>query len=136
MSELTKVFFASIEEFARTMKTHTESTLDFNSDNSEVIKKLDRISEKLDIIISKIDEKFDSSTLSNNDRGKRMMDIKQRIQEVVEKHSDGIRPPKIAKLLGTKVQNLYPHLKFAVSNNKLEKDNTGCYFPVKSKKAG
>lgn len=135
MSELTKVFFASIEEFARTMKAHTEST-EINSDNSEVIRKLDLITDKLDIIISKIDEKFDCSALSSNDRGKRMMDIKQRIQEVVEKHPGGVRPPKIAKLLGTKVQNLYPHLKFAVSNNKLEKDNTGCYFPVKSKKAG
>ena len=134
MSELTKVFFASIEEFAKTMKTHTEST-EINSDNSDVIKKLDIITEKLDVIISKIDEKFDNNSFGANERGKRMMDIKQRIQEVVEKHPEGIRPPKIAKLLGTKVQNLYPHLKYAISNDKLEKDNTGCYFPM-NKKAG
>jgi len=134
MSELLHVFFTGVEEFARTMKEHTIIG-EQSPSQKELDMKVAKLTESVEKLVNIIEEKLGTSIQITPDKGKRMMDIKKRINDVVKQHPKGIRPPQIARIIGTRVQNLYPHLKDAVQNKTIHKDDTGTYFMIKLKGA-
>ncbi|MEA2064305.1 MAG: hypothetical protein U9P14_11445 [Gemmatimonadota bacterium] len=133
MSDMVKVFFSGVEEFARKMKEHSSSGPGRGSVDQELIGKVDALTDKVDKLLKLLESNQGRSIVAKPSKGKRMMDIKKRINEIIAKHPGGIRPPQIAGILVTKVQNLYPHLKAAVANKMIIKDKTGSYLPAKPK---
>jgi len=135
MANLMKVFFAGVEDFARMMKEHSEETSGQTAAERELIKKVEVLTSRVEKLINVLENKAGKEVEVSPVKSKRMMDIKKRIRRIIEQHPEGIRPPQIARILGTKVQNLYPHLKAEVQNNSIHKDSSGVYFPIKGKPA-
>ncbi len=133
MSDMMKVFFTGIEEFAKTMKNYESSSASGIAVNEELINKVTALTGRVERLVSILEEKLGTTINISSAKGKRMMDIKKRIVELIEQHPEGIRPPQLARLLGTKVQNLYPHLKQILQQKIIMKDEKGSYFPVSSK---
>ena len=133
MSDFLQVFLSGVEEFARTMKEHTSASEEQSANQKELIKKVKTLTEKVDILVKILEEQLGTNIQVAPAKGKRMMDIKKRIHDVIAKHLEGIRPPQMARIIGTRVQNLYPHLKAAVQNKTIHKDETGTYFIIKVK---
>jgi|GEM_PF-2224622 len=132
MSDMLRAFFTGVEDFAKKMKEHSIASTDQSSETKELVKKVEGLTERVDKLLNLFESKLGTAIEVSPVKGKRMMDIKKRIHDIIEKHPKGIRPPQIARILGTKVQNLYPHLKAAVTNKTIIKDKTGTYSPVKS----
>ncbi len=130
MSDAFKVFFAGIEEFARSMKEQSSLGLDRGVGQKELGERIESLIERVERMVTILEEKLGTMVDIAPVKGKRMMDIKQRIVEEVGKHPEGIRPPQMARTLSTKVQNLYPHLKQNVQQKLLVKDDSGAYFPA------
>jgi len=128
MSDILKGFFTGMEEFAKTMRDHVNISEQTGGSQRELIEKVsaltDRVSQLLDLLENKIGTAIEITPA----KGKRMMDIKEKILEKVQQSQNGIRPPQLARQLGTKVQNLYPHLKSAVASGSLRRDNSGVYY--------
>jgi len=133
MSDLLQVFLTGVEEFARTMKEHTSASIEQSAHQKEIIQKVKELTEKVDRLVKILEEELGRNIQLTPAKGKRMMDIKKRIHDVIARHPEGIRPPQIARIIDTRVQNLYPHLKAAVLNKKIHKDETGTYFLIKPK---
>jgi hypothetical protein len=131
MSDMLKAFFTGVEDFAKKMKEHSIATTSHSSETKELVKKVEGLTERVDKLLNLFESKLGTAIEVSPVKGKRMMDIKRRIHDIIEKHPKGIRPPQIARILSTKVQNLYPHLKAAVINKTIIKDKTGTYSPVK-----
>ena len=132
MSDILKGFFTGMEEFARTMHAHVAISEQTGDSQKELIAKVEALTERIEKLLSLLEGKIGGGIDITPAKGKRMMDIKERILEQVRKNPDGIRPPQLARSLGTKVQNLYPHLKSAVANNHIRKDLKGTYYPLSS----
>ena len=132
MSDMLRAFFTGVEDFAKKMKEHSIASTDQSSETKELVKKVEGLTERVDKLLNLFESKLGTAIEVSPVKGKRMMDIKKRIHDIIEKHPKGIRPPQIARILSTKVQNLYPHLKAAVINKTIIKDKTGTYSPVKS----
>ena len=94
MSDAFKVFFAGIEEFARSMKEQTSLGLDRGVGQKELAERIETLIERVDRMVTILEEKLGTMVDIAPVKGKRMMDIKQRIVEEVEKHPEGIRPPQ------------------------------------------
>jgi len=133
MSDFLQVFLTGVEEFAKTMKEHTSASEQQSTSEKELIEKVKDLTEKVDRLVKILEEELGSNIQVAPAKGKRMMDIKKRINDVITEHPEGIRPPQIARIIGTRVQNLYPHLKTAMQNKKIHKNGTGTYFLVKPK---
>lgn len=133
MSDFLQVFLSGVEEFARTMKEHTSANEEQSANQKELIKKVESLTEKVDLLVKILEEQLGTNIQVAPAKGKRMMDIKKRIHDVLAKHLEGIRPPQMARIIGTRVQNLYPHLKAAVQSKTIHKDETGTYFRIKVK---
>ena len=138
MNEITTILLAGVENIAKNMKDYVSANpVNFGHDE-EIERKIDRLTERVDRLIELIECRLGEQMASEKPRYKRMMDIKQRINDVIAKYPDGIRPPQIAQIIGTRVQNLYPHLKAAVESKQLKKNDSGAYLMVtrgKDKKA-
>jgi hypothetical protein len=130
MSDILKGFFTGMEEFARTMREHASLAAEKSSATQELIDKVNDLTARVDKLVSLLENKLGATIEVTPVKGKRMMDIKQRILEAVSKHPEGVRPPLLARMLNTKVQNLYPHLKEAVNGKNLRRDESGTYFPA------
>lgn len=130
MSDILKGFFTGMEEFARTMHDHVAISEQNGDSQKELITKVEVLTERIEKLLNLLEGKIGSGIEITPAKGKRMMDIKEKILEKVRQNPDGIRPPQLARHLGTKVQNLYPHLKTAVSNNYIRKDAKGVYYPL------
>jgi len=133
MSDFLQVFLTGVEEFARTMKEQTSASEEQSASQKELIEKMKSLTEKVDRLVKILDEQLGTNIQVAPAKGKRMMDIKKRIHDIITQHPKGIRPPQIALTIGTRVQNLYPHLKAAVQNKTIHKDKTGTYFMIKVK---
>ena len=133
MSDFLQVFLTGVEEFAKTMKEHTSASEQQSASEKELIEKVKDLTEKVDRLVTILEEELGTNIQVAPAKGKRMMDIKKRINDVITEHPEGIRPPQIAGIIGTRVQNLYSHLKAAVQNKKIHKDETGTYFMIKAK---
>ncbi len=133
MADFLQVFLSGVEEFARTMKEHTSANEEQSANQKELTKKVESLTEKVDMLVKILEEQLGTNIQVAPAKGKRMMDIKKRIQDVLAKHLEGIRPPQMARIIGTRVQNLYPHLKAAVQSKTIHKDETGTYFRIKVK---
>ncbi|MBN2288693.1 MAG: hypothetical protein JXQ83_05125 [Candidatus Glassbacteria bacterium] len=133
MSDMLKAFFTGVEDFAKKMKEHSLESSEQSSGSQELVKKVALLTDRVDKLLNLLEGKLGTAIKVAPVKGKRMMDIKKRIDDIIAENPKGIRPPQIAKTLGTKVQNLYPHLKAAVSNKRIIKDKTGTYFPLKPK---
>ena len=129
MSDILKGFFVGMEEFAKTMREHAVVQESKSTGQKELMEKVTQLIDRVDRLSSLLEERLGTGFEINPPKSKRMMDVKKRVVEQVGLHSDGIRPPELAKILGTKVQNLYPHLKSAVKNKTIRKDENGTYFP-------
>lgn len=129
MSDILKGVFTGMEEFARTMREHTVVGENISSSQKELIQRVNHLADRLEKLLGILEEKLGPAIEITPAKHRRMMDIKRRIVDNVHQHPDGIRPPQLARILGTKVQNLYPHLKAAVVNDILVKDESGAYFP-------
>lgn len=137
MSEFMRVLLNGVEEFAKSVKEQTEAAEQQHNTQKELIARVERLTDRVDKLLELFEENMRGGTLPGMGGGKRMMDIKQRIKDVIDEHPEGIRPPKIARILGTKVQNLYPHLKAEVGQKIIIKDKSGTYFPAgEQKKSG
>lgn len=132
MSDMLRAFFTGVEDFAKKMKEHSIASNAQSSETKELAKKVVVLTERVDKLLNLCESKLETAIEASPVKGKRMMDVKKRIHDIIEKHTKGVRPPQIARILGTKVQNLYPHLKAAVTNKTIIKDKTGTYLPVKS----
>ena len=133
MSDFLQVFLTGVEEFAKTMKEHTSASVEQSASEKELIEKVKDLTERADRLVKILEEELGSNIQVAPAKGKRMMDVKKRIHDVITEHPEGVRPPQIARIIGTRVQNLYPHLKAAVQNKKIHKDETGNYFLIKPK---
>ncbi|HUU28192.1 MAG TPA: hypothetical protein VM123_10305 [archaeon] len=133
MSDVMRVFFTGVEEFAKTMKEQASLSMGKNFCNQELIDKITALTEKVEQLVNLLEGKLGTTVAITPVKGKRMMDIKKRIHDIVEQHPEGIRPPQLARILGTKVQNLYPHLKQAVIKETIVKNSAGAYYPAQSK---
>jgi hypothetical protein len=133
MSDLIKIFLSEVEEIAHSMKECAEFSGDYKSGYSKLDEKLDRLTERIDKLLALFEDQLGNPIQIKLNKGKRMKDIKKRIQNVIDQHPGGIRPPQIARIIGTKVQNLYPHLKFKVELGEIEKDRSGIYSPIAKK---
>jgi len=133
MSDLIKVFLSGVEEVARNMKDCAESGAEYKSGYSKLDEKLDRLTERIDRLLALFDDQLGSPIQVGVNKSKRMKDIKKRIQNVIDQHPGGIHPPQIARIIGTKVQNLYPHLKAKVELGEIAKDKSGTYSPIAKK---
>lgn len=133
MSDFLQVFLTGVEEFAKTMKEHTSVSEEQSTSQKELVEDVKILTDKVDKLVQILEEQLGMNLKVTPVRGKRMMDIKKRIHDVIEQHPEGIRPPHIAQIIDTRVQNLYPHLKAAVQNQTIHKDETGIYFLVKAK---
>ena len=133
MADLLQVFLTGVEEVARTMKEHTTASAEQSSSQKELIEKVGNLTEKVDRLVNMLDEELGTNIQIAPAKGKRMMDIKKRIHDVIEQQPEGIRPPQIARIIGTRVQNLYPHLKTAVLNKTIIKNESGTYSLIKAK---
>ena len=136
MSDLLQVFLSGVEDMAKSMKIHAADIEKKSTGETELVEKVDQLTARVEKLIDLLEEKLGTAIKVQPAKGKRMMDIKQRINEIIAQHPDGIRPPKLARIIGTKVQNLYPHLKAAVQKNSLQKDSGGTYSianPAKEK---
>ena len=133
MSDMMKIFFTGIEEFAKTMKDYASTSASGTAGNNEMINKVTALTERVERLVNILEEKLGTTINISPAKGKRMMDIKKRIVELIEQHPEGIRPPQLARLLETKVQNLYPHLKQTLQQKIIMKNEKGSYFPVFSK---
>ena len=131
MADLLQVFLTGVEEVARTMKEHTAASAVQHTSQKELIEKVDNLTERMDRMLNMLEDELGSSIQITSAKGKRMMDIKKRIYDVIEQHPEGIRPPQIARIIGTRVQNLYPHLKAAVLTKTILKTKSGTYSPIK-----
>ena len=131
MSDMLKAFFTGIEDFAKKMKEHSIASNEQSLENKELIIKVVKLTERVDKLLNLIEVKLGTAIQVTPEKSKRMMNIKKRILDIINENPKGIRPPQIARALETKVQNLYPHLKMAVTNKTIIKDKTGNYFPVK-----
>jgi len=132
MSDMLRAFFTGVEDFAKKMKEHSIASTAQSSETKELAKKVVGLTERVDKLLNLFESKLGMAIEVSPVKGKRMMDVKKRIHDIIEKHPKGVRPPQIARILGTKVQNLYPHLKAAVTNKTIIKAKTGTYLPVKS----
>ena len=131
MSDLLQVFLSGVEDMAKSMKIHAADIEKKSTGETELAAKVDRLTARVEKLIDLLEEKLGTAIKVQPAKGKRMMDIKQRINEIIAQHPDGIRPPQLARIIGTKVQNLYPHLKAAVQKNSLQKDSGGTYSIAK-----
>ncbi|MEA1996095.1 MAG: hypothetical protein U9N45_00570 [Gemmatimonadota bacterium] len=133
MSDLMKVFFSGVEEFAKTMQEHSISSTGNAPGNSELIKKVTALTERVEKLLFILEEKLGTAIEVKPAKGKRMMDIKKRIHDIIRKHPEGVRPPQLARILDTKVQNLYPHLKQSVQKKQIIKSPDGSYCPARAR---
>ena len=135
MSDLLQVFLSGVEDMAKSMKIHAADIEKKTGSESELVEKVEALTARVEKLIGLLEEKLGTAIKVQPAKGKRMMDIKQRINEIIAQHPEGIRPPQLARIIGTKVQNLYPHLKAAVQNGTLLKDSSGSYLigPAKEK---
>ena len=133
MSDMMRAFFTGVEDFAKKMKEHSIASSGESAEYKELVKRVIILTEKTDKLLNLLESKLGTAIEVSPVKGKRMMDIKKRIHDIITKNPKGIRPPQIARTLGTKVQNLYPHLKAAVIQKTITKSKTGSYFPVKQK---
>lgn len=133
MPDMLQIFLAGVEDIARNMKAHADSHVRTAEQDSRLEEKIDRLSRQVEQLTSLVQANLEGSELRPSGRGRRMMDIKQRIWRVIDEHPEGIRPPEMARIIGTRVQNLYPHLKESVSRGLIHKDESGSYFPLKEK---
>ena len=131
MSDMLNTFFSGMEDFAKKMKEQTATSAEHSSDTKEILKRVSALTERVDRLLDLLESKLGTAIQVTPVKSKRMMDIKKRIQDVINDNPKGIRPPRIARILETKVQNLYPHLKAAVLNKTIIKDKTGTYLPAK-----
>jgi len=132
MQEMMTILLDGVENIAKNMKEFIGA----NPAGIGKFKDLEQRVEKLAVRMDKLTELLEtrtSETTSDKPRGRRMMDIKQRIHDVIARYPDGIRPPQIAQIIGTKVQNLYPHLKTAIEKKQLRKTDSGTYALVSRK---
>jgi hypothetical protein len=130
MTDMMTIFLAGVEEIAKNMKEHANSNPAKLSHDKDLEQKVEKLSAKVDKLMGMLEGKLEDGLNTDIVRSKRMMDIKQRISTVIREHPEGIRPPQIAKIIGTRVQNLYPHLKYAVQQNQIVKDESGMYLPL------
>ena len=133
MSDMFKAFFSGIEDFAKKMKEHSMVSSAQSTENKELLIQVVGLTERVDKLLNILESQLGKAIEVSPVKSKRMMDVKKRIHDIINDNPDGIRPPQIARILGTKVQNLYPHLKTAVLNKPILKDKDGNYFPVKPK---
>ncbi len=132
MTDMMTIFLAGVEEIAKNMKEHANSYPVNCINNKDLEQKVEDLSAKVERLLSLLDGKLEDGLAADKARSKRMMDIKQRIRDVISEHPEGVRPPQMAKIIGTRVQNLYPHLKYAVQQNQIIKEKTGMYLPLES----
>ena len=135
MSDLMKVFISGVEEMARNLKEYMDKGGEFKSGSAELTEKIDRLTERIDKLLATFEGQIGSVLQARPHKGRRMMDIKKRMQDVIDHPPAGIRPPQIARIIGTKVQNLYPHLKSKVELGEVKKDGKSIYFPGAVKSA-
>ncbi len=133
MSDMMRAFFTGVEDFAKKMKEHSIASSGESSEYKELVKRVIILTERTDKLLNLLESKLGTAIEVSPVKGKRMMDIKKRIHDIITKSPKGVRPPQIARTLGTKVQNLYPHLKAAVTQQTIIKSKTGSYFPAKQK---
>ncbi|MBW7995061.1 MAG: hypothetical protein FVQ81_00530 [Candidatus Glassbacteria bacterium] len=127
MNDMMTIFLAGVEDIVKNMKELAGAYKGNLPTESSLERKIDSLTERVDKLAELLEGKFDEG----RQRGKRMMDIKKRIHNVIKQHPGGIRPPRIAQIIGTRVQNLYPHLKAAVEKKQIVKDTSGAYKPAK-----
>ncbi len=132
MNEMMTIFLAGVEGIAKNMKEHANSSPANQTQDKALERKVEELSGKVDRLLSLLDDNSADRLAEDKPHSRRMMDIKQRIGDVIREHPEGIKPPLIAKIIGTKVQNLYPHLKYAVQQKQIIKDDTGMYRPLES----
>ena len=126
------IFLSGVEEIAKNMKEHANSNPANLAINKGLEQRVEELSAKVERLLGLLDGKLEDGLTADKARSKRMMDIKQRISDVISEHPEGIRPPQVAKIIGTRVQNLYPHLKYAVQQKQIIKDKSGMYLPLES----
>jgi hypothetical protein len=131
MSDMLNAFFTGVEDFAKKMKEHSIASDEQTLKNKELTENVVKLTERVDKLLNLIEGNLGTAIQVAPEKSKRMMNIKKRILDIINENPKGVRPPQIARALGTKVQNLYPHLKTAVTNNTIKKDETGTYFPAK-----
>ena len=134
MKDMMTILLAGIEDVAKNMKEYVRTNPVGNHKYSELEQKIEKLTERVDRLVDLMEHKLGKNLAAEKQRGKRMMDIKQRINDVIAKYPDGIRPPQIAQIIGTRVQNLYPHLKSAVEGKLLRKNDSGAYTLTAGKK--
>jgi len=130
MSDMLKAFFSGIEDFAKKMKEYSVVSSALSSENKELRIQIIGLSERVDKLLNILESCLGTTIEVFPAKRKRMMDVKKRIHDIIKNNPDGIRPPEIARSLGTRVQNLYPHFKAAMLSKSIFKDKAGNYFPV------
>ena len=130
MSDMTTILLAGVEEIAKNMKEQAKSNPTTLARDRNLEQKVDELAGKVDRLLYLLNGKLGDWLATAKPQSKRMMDIKQRIDNIIRQHPEGIKPPQIAKILGTRVQNLYPHLKYAVQHKQIVKNKSGMYLPA------
>ncbi len=130
MSDMMTILLAGVEEIAKNMKGQAESNPGNLARDRNLEQKVDELAGKVDRLLYLLNGKLGDWLATAKPQSKRMMDIKQRIGNIIRQHPEGIKPPQIAKILGTRVQNLYPHLKYAVQHKQIVKNKSGMYLPA------
>lgn len=132
--DMMSIFLAGVEEIAKNMKEQTRTSQGNIPHGNDLERKIDLLAERIEKLLELLDGSLTQQLAEGKPRGKRMMDIKKRIGDVIKAHPEGIRPPQIAQIIGTRVQNLYPHLKEGVEKKQINKDASGVYSPVTGRK--
>ena len=127
MKDAMTILLSGVENIAKNMKEYIKTKPAINGKYDELEYKIERLTDRVDRLVELMERRLGEPLDAVKPRSKRMMDIKQRIHDVIAKHPEGIRPPQIAQVIGTRVQNLYPHLKAAIGKKQLLKDKTGTY---------
>ena len=127
MKDAMTILLSGVENIAKNMKEYLKTKPADSGKYSDLGNKIEKLTERVDRLVELMERRLGEPLDAVKPRSKRMMDIKQRIHDVIAKYPDGIRPPQIAQIIGTRVQNLYPHLKAAVENKRLQKNESGTY---------
>lgn len=130
MSDMMTILLAGVEEIAKNMKEQAKSNPATLTRDRNLEQKVEELAIKVDRLLYLLNGKLGDWLATAKPQKKRMMDIKQRIGNIIRQHPEGIKPPQIAKIIGTRVQNLYPHLKHALQHKQIVKDKSGMYFPA------